>query len=91
MMPLGLAFLAGFSLGALHFAALWVSVRRLTAGGSVAGFALGALLRLGLAAAALAALFALGRPLSEIAAAGVGYLASRVAATRLGARSRKEL
>lgn len=89
MMPLALSFLAGLGFGALYFAALWGSVRRFTAGGSGAGFALAAMLRLGVAAAALAALFALGRPLPEIAAAGAGFLAARLAATRLGARGQE--
>ncbi len=87
MTPLTLLvwFLAGAGFGAAYFAVLWLSVRRLTLGGSAGGFAAGVLLRFGLVLAMLALVLTLAPDLPGLLAAGVGFLAARIAATRRAA------
>jgi F1F0 ATPase subunit 2 len=80
--PLAIAFLAGLGLGALYFAALWASVRRLAGGAPTWAFALSALLRLGLVLGAVAGAQAMGIAPVQLVCAFLGFLTARLAATR---------
>ena len=75
-------FLAGAGFGAAYFATLWLSVNRLTAGGSAGGFALTGLLRLTLTLALLWLVLAVMPDTLGLLAAGAGFLVARIAATR---------
>jgi len=84
VLPLLAGFLAGAFAGGMYFAALWLSVRRLTEGdGGLRGLALGAGLRLGVLLAGLGAALALGVPGPVILAAALGFVLARLAVTRL--------
>lgn len=84
------AFLAGLCLGTVYFAVLWASVRRLVAGAPVWSHMALVLLRLALVLGAIAGALALGFPVSHLAVAVLGFLAARLAATRLVRPKRKE-
>lgn len=84
------AFFAGLCLGTVYFAVLWTSVRRLAAGATIWSHMVLTLVRLGLALGAIAGALALGLPLSQLAFAGLGFLAARLAATRIVRPHRKE-
>ncbi len=84
------AFVAGLCLGTIYFAVLWASVRRLVAGASVWSHMALALARLAFVLGAIAGALALGLPLAQLAFAGLGFLAARLAATRLVRLQRKE-
>lgn len=84
------AFFAGLCLGAAYFALLWAAVQRLVAGTPAWSHMVLALVRLGLVLGTLAGALALGVPLSQLAFAGLGFLTSRLAATRLIRPRRKE-
>lgn len=72
--------------GALYFAALWHAVRRLGAEGGYGRFALAGALRLGAVLAAVGLVLWLGAGPMALLAAGVGFLAARMAAARLARR-----
>jgi F1F0 ATPase subunit 2 len=92
--PLALAALAGAAIGAVHFALLWRSVGRLMrADTHPAQFAVLSLLRLLALAGIVGGLAALGADAAELLAGTLGFLAVRLAATRLarpGDRTRRE-
>ena len=81
------AALCGAALGALYMALLWLAVRRLgRAQGGVPAFVGLAVARAALILGALAAAAALGLSAAVILAALLGFVAMRLAATRLGGR-----
>ena len=82
--PLLFAFVSGGCLGALYFVVLWASVRRLTAGGSAFAFAILAISRLAIALLVIAVVVGARLPAAELLAGCMGFLASRIAATRTG-------
>jgi hypothetical protein len=92
MTPLYLAaaFIAGLCLGTVYFAVLWAAVRRLVTGAPVWSHVVLALVRLALVLGPIAGALALGLPLLQLAFAGLGFLAARLAATRLVRPQRKE-
>jgi F1F0 ATPase subunit 2 len=80
------AALAGALLGAAYMAILWIAVRRLPEERGGASFFLAmAAVRAALVLGALAGAGALGVPASGILAALLGFVAARLAATRLSA------
>lgn len=81
------AALTGATLGWVYLGLLWMAVRRLPQEpGGVAVFVLLALARAALALGALAAAAALGVPAAGIVAALLGFVAVRLATTRLSGR-----
>ena len=84
-----LAFVIGAALGAAYFALLWTWVRHFTGGAQPWLLAVGGVLRVALVLAAIGAFAVSGRPLGELAAAALGFILARLAATRL-ARRREE-
>ena len=84
--PVALALGLGLLAGGLYFAALWISVRRLTGDGGWRGFALAMALRLLAILGALGALAWAGAGAAELLAAGIGFVIARVAATRIARR-----
>lgn len=82
-LPLFAAFIAGVCLGAVYFAILWASVRRLTAGAPARTLAFSAILRMALIIGAVTGALALGLGAAYLLPAGLGFFAARLAATRL--------
>ncbi|SDC02773.1 ATP synthase subunit I [Ruegeria marina] len=77
------AFLAGAVFGALHLSLLRVATRALAGPRPARVFIAFAILRTALVVAALAGLAALGAGAPEFVAALAGFLAARIAATRM--------
>ncbi len=76
-------FFAGFAAGALYFAALWWSVRRLAGGKGWQNFILGVLLRLAALVTVLGILLTSDVGPLALLLAAAGFLAARLAAIRI--------
>jgi hypothetical protein len=79
---IALAFAGGGAVGAAYLGLLWVSVRSLLRGRSLALFLILAALRGGLFIGTVAAVIAVGAGLGSIAALLLGFVSVRVALTR---------
>ena len=83
---LAASFFIGMLTGGLYFLLLWRSARGLSASGATPGRLLGGFgLRLLFVATVFAAVIALGAGGTQLAASLVGFMASRLVATRLAA------
>ena len=85
-----LATLAGAALGLLYMGILWGAVRVLARGQSVWLFAVLGMLRAGLLLAALWLTAAMGATAAQIAFALLGFIATRLVATRLAKAANPE-
>lgn len=82
-LPLLTGFVAGATAGLVYFSALWLAVRGLTTEGSLRKLVLGAVLRLGMVLGALWLALAAGVSGPTALMAVLGFVAVRLAATRL--------
>ena len=79
-------FICGLLAGAVYFASLWRTTRTVTQTGQLQGALMGAALRLGAVLGLLGLALWLGAPALAILAGLVGFIAARLAATRLARR-----